>query len=222
MPEPGSHKYDIKRARLRNDYEKHGVPDQRADEAASEQLHRDNPLPTDPRTGEPAGRSHPGEPGAQGVERDIEGGGIQLRSSTFNDHTLLPLRCSRDGDNVSPALVWEGIPDGTREIALLCEDPDAPGGTFVHWLMSRIPPETTGLAEGQAPEGAIRSRNGFGEVGWGGPHPPVGDEAHRYFFRIYAADQPLKLGEESTPDDLRQALSGSELARGNIVGLYER
>ncbi len=222
MPEPGSHKYDIKRTRLRDDYEKEGVPDEYADQAANDRLQRDNPLPRDPRTGEPAGRRPSGEPGAKGVERDTEGGGIRLRSSTFNDHTLLPARCSRDGENISPELEWEAVPEGTRELALLCEDPDAPSGVFVHWLMSGIPPEVTGLNEGEAPEGVTQSRNGFGELGWGGPHPPAGDEAHRYFFRVYASDRPLGLDEDSTPEDLRRVLSDSELARGNIVGLYER
>lgn len=222
MPEPGSHKYDIKRARLRDDYESTGVNDQQADEATAEDLHRRFPAPRDPKTGEPAGRRTPGEPGAQGVERDAAGGGLDLRSSTFPDHGIMPLRCSADGDNTSPALEWGEVPAGTREIAVLCEDADAPGGPVVHWLMAGVPPERTGLAEDEVPEQARLARNVVGRRSWDGPQPPVGDPAHRYFFRVWAATAPLDLGDTPSAADLRRALDGRTAARGTLVGLYQR
>lgn len=220
MPDPGSHKYDIKRTRRRNDYESEGVPDQHADDAANRDLQRAYP----PR--QPEGRGAPeapaGAPGAKGREKDVEGGGIRLRSRTFNDHDLLPRRCSRDGENIAPALEWSQVPDDAVELALLCEDPDAPTGTFLHWMVSNIPPRTGGLGDGDMPDEAVESRNGFERYGWDGPQPPVGDEPHRYFFRLFASRQPLRLGRDSGPEDLHAALEGVELASGNIVGLFQR
>ena len=149
-------------------------------------------------------------------------GEIELRSAAFNDHTPIPSRYSYDGGNVSPPLEWRGIPDGTEELVLLCEDPDAPRGTFTHWVVTHIAPNASGVAEAALPEGATRGRNGFGGLGWGGPRPPVGDEPHRYFFRLYAADAPLGLGEGATAEEVHAALDGHILARGTLVGLFGR
>ncbi|WP_411970422.1 YbhB/YbcL family Raf kinase inhibitor-like protein [Saccharothrix longispora] len=157
--------------------------------------------------------------GGGGAEAD---GGLDLRSAAFSDHTLVPERCSRDGGDTSPPLTWSDVPPGTGELALLCEDPDAPGGTFTHWVVTGIPADTTSLAEGALPEGAVAGRNGYGETGWGGPRPPVGDEPHRYFFRLFAVDRPLGLGEGVTADDLRAAVEGRVLATGTLVGLFGR
>ncbi len=122
---------------------------------------------------------------------------------------------------MSPPLEWSGVPEGTAELAIQCEDRDAPGG-FVHWLLAGIPPSTTGLDAGEVPPGAIEGRNDFGDVGYGGPRPPIGDPAHRYFFTIHAASEPLGLSRGAKADDLRRALEGRELARGTMVGLYQR
>src|SRR5436189_84636 len=136
-----------------------------------------NPGARTDRAGGPYGEgSGGGEPGAV----------IDLRSPAFSDGALLPARCSKDGGNVSPALEWSTPPDGTAELVLLCEDPDAPGGTFVHWLVSGIDPGTTTIAEGQEPPGSVSWQNGYGETGYGGPQPPIGDDAHRYMFRLIA------------------------------------
>ncbi|GAA4845293.1 YbhB/YbcL family Raf kinase inhibitor-like protein [Saccharopolyspora rosea] len=225
MPDPGSHKYDVKRARRRAEYEnREGVPDQRADRAANEDLQQVHPprRPADDRAAGPLGERPSGEPGGQGRERDREGGGIRVRSSAFNDHGPLPRRCSREGGNIPPALEWEGVPDGTAEIAVVCEDPDAPGGTFLHWLVTGIDPQVTAIGDREMPEGAVESRNDFGEYGWGGPMPPAGDPPHRYFFHVHASSRPLHLFPDSTVDDLRDRLAESELAHGNIVGRYQR
>ncbi len=147
---------------------------------------------------------------------------IELRSPSFNDHAPIPPRHAHDRENVSPALEWSGAPDGTAELCLVCEDPDAPGGTFVHWVLAGLDPSLTALEEGQVPTGAVEGTNGFGEKGWGGPQPPPGDNAHRYFFRLSAASAPLNLGAGASADDLRAALEGNELGRGTLVGIYQR
>ncbi|MDD4867282.1 MAG: YbhB/YbcL family Raf kinase inhibitor-like protein [Mycobacterium sp.] len=226
MPNPGSHRYDIERTRLRGEYDDHGVPDQHADRAANEQLQQDNP----PRTlGDPDRAAGPsGNRGQSRGDPDIgnmpapPAGQPQLRSAAFSDHTPIPDRYSRDGGNISPPLEWGAVPDGARELVLICEDPDAPAGTFIHWVLTGIDPGSTGVAENGVPQRAKPGRNGFGELGWGGPRPPVGDEPHRYFFRLYAADRPLGLGEGATADDVRAALQGHTLGCGTLVGLFGR
>jgi Raf kinase inhibitor-like YbhB/YbcL family protein len=148
--------------------------------------------------------------------------GIELRSSAFSDHDLIPGRHAHDRDNVSPALQWSGVPDGTAELMLLCEDPDAPSGTFLHWLVTGIDPVAAEVAEGQVPRGGQEWPNGFGEKGWGGPQPPVGDAAHRYFFRLYALPSPVRLPAEPDADDVHGAVDDVALASGTRVGLYQR
>ncbi|MDQ4068871.1 MAG: YbhB/YbcL family Raf kinase inhibitor-like protein [Actinomycetota bacterium] len=147
---------------------------------------------------------------------------IQLRSPAFTDHAPIPARYSKDGENVSPALEWSGVPEGTAELAVLCEDPDAPGGTFVHWVISGLDPSRTGLDVGEVPVGAVEGQNDYGDIGYGGPQPPVGDPSHRYFFTVHASSEPLGLSPGGTADGLRRALEGRELARGTLVGLYQR
>nr|WP_245900882.1 YbhB/YbcL family Raf kinase inhibitor-like protein [Prauserella shujinwangii] len=147
---------------------------------------------------------------------------LELRSAAFSDHTIVPDRYSRVGDDISPPLEWTRVPDGTEELALVVEDPDAPGGTFTHWVVTNIPPDARGAGEGELPPGGVPGRNDFGELGWGGPQPPVGDDAHRYFFRLYAVDRPLGLGEGATAEDVRAAAKDHTLARGNLVGLFAR
>jgi Raf kinase inhibitor-like YbhB/YbcL family protein len=148
--------------------------------------------------------------------------GIELRSPAFSDHDLIPGRHAHDRDNISPALQWSGVPDGTAELVLLCEDPDAPSGTFLHWLVTRIDPTSTGVAEGQVPPGGQEWINGFGKKGWGGPQPPVGDKPHRYFFRLYALPQPVRLPAEPGADAVHHAVDDAALASGTTVGLYQR
>jgi Raf kinase inhibitor-like YbhB/YbcL family protein len=148
--------------------------------------------------------------------------GIQLRSPAISDHAPIADRYAHDGGNVSPALEWSGVPDGTVELALICEDPDAPSGTFTHWVLAGIDPGMTGVTENETPPGAVVGTNDFGEPGYGGPRPPVGDDAHRYFFRVFAASEPLGLRPGFSGEDLRRTISGKELASGTLVGLYQR
>jgi Raf kinase inhibitor-like YbhB/YbcL family protein len=226
MPNPGSHHYDIKRTRLRGEYDDHGVPDQHADRAANEELQEKYPAQP---LGDPQRAAGPrGVGGTSQGDPDIDdpssppAGQIELRSSAFTDHTVIPERCSYERGNVSPPLEWAGIPDGTQELALLCEDPDAPGDTFTHWVVTGLPPGVAAVEEGALPENAIPGRNGFGELGWGGPRPPVGDEPHRHFFRLYAVDKQLGNAEGVTSEQVHAALDGHTLARGTLVGLFGR
>lgn len=153
---------------------------------------------------------------------------LQLRSPSFRDHTPIPKRHAHDSLNLSPALEWSGVPEGTAELVLLREDPDAPGRTFLHWLVTGIDPSTTGVGEGEVPPGGQEWTNGFGEVGYGGPQPPVGDSAHRYFFRLYAlprrenAPRPSDAQGLPSADDVHHAFDDLALATGVLVGLYQR
>ena len=131
-------------------------------------------------------------------------------------------RHAKDHDNLSPALEWSGVPEEAVELAVLCQDPDAPSGTFTHWVLAGLQPTATGLAEGEHPAAVVEGRNDFGEEGYGGPMPPVGDGPHRYVFRVYASSAPLGLTGAPTAEDLRRALEGKELASGTLVGTYQR
>lgn len=148
--------------------------------------------------------------------------GIELRSSAFTEHDLMPDRFSRPDGNVSPPLQWSDPPEGTATLMLLCEDVDAQPAPFLHWLVTDIDPNTTDTPEGAAPEGAREWPNGFGFPGWGGPQPPKGDDAHRYFFHLYALSSPLDFPEPPTADEARRAAEQRKIASGTIVGLFAR
>jgi Raf kinase inhibitor-like YbhB/YbcL family protein len=139
--------------------------------------------------------------------------GIELRSPSFGDHQPIPARHAKDHDNLSPALEWSGVPEEAVELAVLCEDPDAPRGTFIHWVLAGLEPTAPGLVEGERPAAAVEGRNDFGEEGYSGPQPPVGDPPHRYCFWVFAASAPLELTAGASAEDLRRALEGRELAR---------
>lgn len=132
----------------------------------------------------------------------------------------MPDRHTLQGENLSPPLSWSGLPEGTRSIAVICDDPDAPVGTFVHWLGWGIDPEAAGLGEGQAPP--KEGQNGFGRAGYDGPAPPPGHGPHRYFFRVYALDVEPELGPGASREELEAAIAGHVLASGEHMGTYER
>jgi Raf kinase inhibitor-like YbhB/YbcL family protein len=148
--------------------------------------------------------------------------GIELRSLSFGDHQPIPTRHAKDHENLSPALEWSGVPAEAAELAVLCEDPDAPGGTFIHWVLAGLQPTATGLAEGEHPAAAVEGRNDFGEEGYSGPMPPVGGGPHRYVFWVFAASAPLGLTGAPSAGDLRRALEDKELASGTLIGTYQR
>ncbi|MDT9697764.1 YbhB/YbcL family Raf kinase inhibitor-like protein [Streptomyces sp. P17] len=148
--------------------------------------------------------------------------GIDLSSSEFKDQGFIARRYAYEGDNVSPPLTWSGSPDEAAELVLLCEDPDAPSGTFAHWIVVGIDPRSEGVNAGQCPPGGTELINGYGERGWGGPHPPPGDEPHHYVFRLYALSEPCVLPDEPRADQVHEAVEKRELSSGTLVGLYRR
>jgi len=149
---------------------------------------------------------------------------FKLVSFAFNEGDEIPERHSHKGGNISPPLAWDGAPDQTKSFALLVDDPDAPSGLFVHWLIYGIVAGTGDLSEGQRGEPGIgptkQGRNGFGELGYGGPQPPSG--VHRYFFHLYALDTDLDdLKAGATREQLDQAMRGHILAEATVMGRYE-
>lgn len=145
---------------------------------------------------------------------------IELISTAFAPNGVIPKRHTCDGENLSPPLFWKNVPPGTKSFALIMDDPDAPVGTFVHWVIFNIPPEVTEFAEGEKGIG-IEGMNDFRKVGYGGPCPPRGS-THRYFFKIYALDTKLNLDSRATKKDLEKAMQGHILAQGELIGRYGR
>jgi Raf kinase inhibitor-like YbhB/YbcL family protein len=145
---------------------------------------------------------------------------LQISSTAFSDGQTIPQRHTCDADNVSPPLSWSGGPEETRSLALVVDDPDAPSGTFVHWLAWGLDPASEGLEEGQSPPS--EGTNGFGEPGYGGPCPPPGHGTHRYFHRLYALSSELDLPQGASRQELDAALEGKVLETAELVGTYER
>jgi Raf kinase inhibitor-like YbhB/YbcL family protein len=151
---------------------------------------------------------------------------LVVTSTTFSDGQAIPAKYTADGDDVSPPLAWDHVPEGTRSLALVCEDPDAPRGTWTHWVLFNLPPDTTKLDENVAktatlPKGAVQGANDFGKTGYGGPSPPPG-KPHRYFFKLYALDAPLKLQAGAGRQQLLAALEGHVLDEALLMGTYGR
>jgi Raf kinase inhibitor-like YbhB/YbcL family protein len=150
---------------------------------------------------------------------------IELKSASFGSGEMIPRKYTCDGEDVSPALSWGSIPEGTKEIVLICDDPDAPGGTWVHWVLFGLAPDSTSLTENFGKKetvlGVRQGKNDFGKVGYGGPCPPKGP-AHRYFFKLYALDKSLDLKPEVKKADVMKAIDGHILGHGEIVGRYGR
>jgi Raf kinase inhibitor-like YbhB/YbcL family protein len=147
---------------------------------------------------------------------------MKLTSTAFKAGDAIPRKYSGEGEDVSPPLAWTGAPEGTKEFALLCDDPDAPTPKpWVHWVVYKIPAGTSSLAEG-SPGGALEGRTDFGRTGYGGPMPPAGHGTHRYHFRIYALDAALALEAGATKEELLAAMKGHVLAEGELVGTYKR
>ncbi len=152
---------------------------------------------------------------------------LTLTSSAFTDGEAIPRHYTCDGDDVSPPLDWEGVPDGTQSFALIVDDPDAPDPaapkmTWVHWVLYNIPPSTAELPAGvkQLPSGTKEGLNDWKRTGYGGPCPPVG--RHRYFHKLYALDVQLPDLNKPTKADLEKAMAGHTLAETLLIGTYER
>ncbi len=150
---------------------------------------------------------------------------IKMTSPAFEEGGLIPRRYTCDGADVSPPLSWTGVPEGSATIALICDDPDAPMGTWVHWVLFNLPATEKSLPEAipadkELKSGARQGRNDFRRIGYGGPCPPGG--THRYFFKIYALDAALDLPAGATKAELLKAMEGHILAQGQLMGKYRR
>ncbi len=151
---------------------------------------------------------------------------LKLTSSAFQDGTTIPRQHTADGQDVSPPLKWTTPPPGTRSLALICEDPDAPKRTFTHWVLFELPATSTELREGvpveaRLPNGSIQGANDFGGVGFGGPSPPPG-KPHRYFFKLFALDCTMALPPGATKDNLQTVMEGHVLEEATLMGTYGR
>jgi Raf kinase inhibitor-like YbhB/YbcL family protein len=155
---------------------------------------------------------------------------MTLRSDAFADGRAIPRRYGEDGEDLSPPLTWSEPPAGTRELALLVEDPDAPRAEpWVHWVLYKIPPDVRTLVEGippapapEVPLGALQGKNSWGTDGYRGPAPPPGHGEHHYHFRLFALDAPLRAAQGLDKDGLLGAMQGHILTQAELVGMYQR
>ena len=150
---------------------------------------------------------------------------IKLTSTAFKEGEFIPEKYTCDGENVSPPLEWNGIPAATKSIALICDDPDAPMGTWVHWVIFNIPASVNKLNENVPlnkvlEDGTVQGNNDFRKIGYGGPCPPGG--THRYFFKIYALDKRIELVPGATKAELIKEMEGHILADGKLMGKFSR
>lgn len=150
---------------------------------------------------------------------------IKVWSSAFGDGGLIPPEFTCDGADMSPPVEWSGIPSQAQSIAVIVDDPDAPGGDWVHWVIYDIPPYLEAIQAGvsDSPKllrGGVQGKTDFGKIGYGGPCPPRG--VHRYFFKIYALDIALRLKPGITKKELLEAMQGHILAEGALMGRYGR
>lgn len=150
---------------------------------------------------------------------------LKIQSAAFSDGGAIPKQYSCDGRDVSPPLSWSGVPAQARSLALICDDPDAPRKTWVHWVLFDLPAETAELPEAvpageTTPAGGIQGTNDFRKLGYGGPCPPQG--THRYLFKLYALDRDLKLPAGATKEQLERAMEGHVLDQGTLTGRYTR
>jgi Raf kinase inhibitor-like YbhB/YbcL family protein len=147
---------------------------------------------------------------------------VTVTSPAFAEGGAIPQGFTCDGANASPPLRWSGLPAGTREVALVVTDPDAPSGTFTHWTIWGLDPKAGGIPEQTPPATAVQGKNSFNKEGWSGPCPPRGMRAHHYVFTLYALSKPLGSSPGTSVDDVKAALEGKVLAKGTLTGTYER
>ena len=150
---------------------------------------------------------------------------LTISSTAFSNGGMIPSQYTCDGANISPPLQWSGLPAGTKTVALIVDDPDAPAKTWVHWVIYDLPANTTQLPENIKPQeklagGAKQGTNDFKKIGYGGPCPPSG--THRYFFKLYAVDIETSLNPGATKDELLKTMESHVLAQGELIGKYKR
>ena len=150
---------------------------------------------------------------------------MNIASKAFEEGGMIPARYTCDGENISPPLEWEDMPSGTKSFALISDDPDAPAGTWVHWVVYNIPAEMTHLDASIRPEkelsnGVRQGKNDFTHIGYGGPCPPSG--THRYYFKLYAVDRALDVQPGATKARVLEAIKGHVLAEAQLMARYRR
>jgi Raf kinase inhibitor-like YbhB/YbcL family protein len=150
---------------------------------------------------------------------------FEMTSTAFQQEGMIPSRYTCDGEDISPPLNWSTSPSGTRSFALICDDPDAPAGTWVHWVVYNMPPERRGTEEAfpkdqELPDGTRQGKNDFRRIGYGGPCPPGG--THRYYFKLYALDAMIDLEPGATKEALVKAMQGHILEQTVFMGRYKR
>jgi len=160
---------------------------------------------------------------------------IEVTSPAFDAGGPIPAKYTEDGEDVSPPLAWSGVPEGTEELALICDDPDAPSpkraaaNPWVHWVLYKIPADARELPEGipktarvDDPPGALQGKNSWPTIGYRGPAPPPGSGTHRYFFKLYALDAELTIEPEMDKTTLQSEMEGHVIGEGSLFGTYER
>jgi hypothetical protein len=145
---------------------------------------------------------------------------MDIKSPAFENNTQIPSKYTCNGENINPPLIFTEVPSNAQGLALIVDDPDAPSGTWTHWIVWNIPPKTTQIDEDSTPMESIEGINSSRRPGYGGPCPPFG--THRYFFRLYALDTKLDLPPQTTLEKLEMSLNGHVLAQAELIGLYSR
>ncbi|MDY6844068.1 MAG: YbhB/YbcL family Raf kinase inhibitor-like protein [Thermodesulfobacteriota bacterium] len=150
---------------------------------------------------------------------------IEIKSSAFKEGDMIPMKYTCDGEDVSPPLSWSSVPKGTKSLVLICDDPDAPLKTWVHWVLFNLPPNVSMLPENLPPQkilenGGKHGTSSFKKIGYGGPCPPFG--THRYFFKLYALDIHIDLDAGAKKKQLIKAMAGHVIARGQLMGNYKK
>jgi Raf kinase inhibitor-like YbhB/YbcL family protein len=144
---------------------------------------------------------------------------MKITSSAFREGESIPPKYTCDGQDTIPPLKFESVPDKAQSLALIMDDPDAPMGTWDHWLVWNIPPKTTEVPEGKTPQGVV-GKNSWGKSAWGGPCPP--DRQHRYFFKLYALDTKLELPTSAGKADVEKAMKAHIVEQAQLMGVYDR
>lgn len=153
------------------------------------------------------------------VEAKIKVGKMKI-TSVFENNGQIPSKYTCDGQDLAPELNISDVPEGTKELVLIVDDPDAPIGTFVHWVLYNIPSSTTKIDEKNLPSGVKQGFSDFRRNGWGGPCPPNGE--HRYFFKLYALDKELDMPEGASKAKIENAIKGHVIEQAQLIGLYNR
>ena len=153
------------------------------------------------------------------INKNIEVVNMKLTSSAFENGENMPAEFTCDGEGISPPLAISEVPENTKSLVLISDDPDAPAGMWVHWVVFNIPPDTKEILQGTEPQG-VQGVTDFGRTGYGSPCPPSG--THRYFFKLYALDTELGLTEGSGKGEVVQAMEGHILAQAELIGEYQR